>query len=747
MDAKDYLQYNLTIRLGSLLALPSKFLHRLRRIDDLLNHDLDVQSAALSIPMPVTTSFHSGVSDVARPPPSRSSLSYEITTMPGPFAFMTSGYALGLIALALLLNRIQHIVVPPRRSLAYRIVRSRRSVFHALFYSFFPVDLSSTAYRFTLRIPSLYLLYKSLALLFVILLQVSNLFPSAKISWLQRLGGWAERKEMEDVCWSIFGTVCTALVVGALTRGLEGFNSSNTQPFNIFGYAMLLHIYSMPVTHANRSTPTRPDINVLLTLLFPLLQLALVHSLGIRKKWAKYRLVPTTICSLATIIHFNAVLFTKPASYPMLNYLPCLLETLLLLITLLTITLNALTQLLLEGEITRPLFGHAQTLAPKWDEDFAIALLRLGTASLEATNVAGLGNEVGPITIGDSQLVDAQVKKDRLDSEGTIHLNSAGVVSITRVPVAKGGSHNKGGFGNEIKNVKVKNSEDDWLIDHLWLRELTRFGLSLFSVVRGLFRFFLWLIWYKWKGIGLRRPTVDADARLSGDTSVSNFVHADFRQRDTSDDVYSRFLRGEDVSDDEEEYSPTRDHALLGSSPDDAGQNSEEGEEEPDTENDDSDDGNGLETARLYSDLLTNSATSSSISPGPVLIAHMTSDYASPLTRRRYNELVALPHNQLTSDTAIEQGKDEFGDFIRDRRVRASTVGTGTSSVGDLSQDGRMNCVICTSEPREIICWPCRCLALCNDCRENLASRVSASKHMCPCCRRNVEGYSRIYIP
>ena len=29
-----------------------------------------------------------------------------------------------------------------------------------------------------------------------------------------------------------------------------------------------------------------------------------------------------------------------------------------------------------------------------------------------------------------------------------------------------------------------------------------------------------------------------------------------------------------------------------------------------------------------------------------------------------------------------------------------------------------------------------RCLALCDDCRENLASRQSASKHSCPCCRR-----------
>jgi hypothetical protein len=29
-----------------------------------------------------------------------------------------------------------------------------------------------------------------------------------------------------------------------------------------------------------------------------------------------------------------------------------------------------------------------------------------------------------------------------------------------------------------------------------------------------------------------------------------------------------------------------------------------------------------------------------------------------------------------------------------------------------------------------------RCLALCDDCRENLASRSSSAKHKCPCCRQ-----------
>lgn len=134
---------------------------------------------------------------------------------------------------ALLLNRIQHIVVPPRRSFVYRVMRSRRSLFHAFLYSFFPINLSSTACRLTLRIPSLFFLFKSLALLSVILLQASELFPATNITWIQSIGQWAAQKNMADVCWSTFGAVCLALIMGALTRGLEGLNTANTSPFNL----------------------------------------------------------------------------------------------------------------------------------------------------------------------------------------------------------------------------------------------------------------------------------------------------------------------------------------------------------------------------------------------------------------------------------------------------------------------------------------------------------------------------------
>lgn len=53
-------------------------------------------------------------------------------------------------------------------------------------------------------------------------------------------------------------------------------------------------------------------------------------------------------------------------------------------------------------------------------------------------------------------------------------------------------------------------------------------------------------------------------------------------------------------------------------------------------------------------------------------------------------------------------------------------------------------CVVCQTNNREIIVWPCKCFALCEGCRISLGVR---GFRICVCCRRKVDGYSKIYIP
>ena len=53
-------------------------------------------------------------------------------------------------------------------------------------------------------------------------------------------------------------------------------------------------------------------------------------------------------------------------------------------------------------------------------------------------------------------------------------------------------------------------------------------------------------------------------------------------------------------------------------------------------------------------------------------------------------------------------------------------------------------CVVCQSEPRTILSWPCRCLSLCEECRVSLAMNNFSN---CVCCRQEVVGFSRLFVP
>ncbi|EMD38242.1 hypothetical protein CERSUDRAFT_113400 [Gelatoporia subvermispora B] len=690
------------------LGLPSRAFMRMRRLDNMLNQDA-MQTQAQPFVSTSAQGMHTAQARAAT----------EALYMPGPWGFMTSGYCFGMLIMALILNRIQNVVAPSRHPLFRhhrRAPAERHGLLRSLRNTFFPIDLSSTFARSTFRIPSIYLLGKALLIWFVVLLQVSNLYSASEWRWLQALGDWVARKPMEEICWFTFTSVCVALCVGTLTRGLDGFNINSNSPTNLFGFAFQLYLFSAEYTHSRKSQdhPSRPDKHTVVTLILPLLQLMMIHCLEVRQRWARQRLIPTTVCALLALGHFHTVIWRSPSSYPLSNVFPCVVESLLLGTIMLTILLNLITQLVLEGTISRPLFGHTQTLLPKWDEDFGVALIRLGAASFEATSVAGLGNEVAAVTSASSSHL---IQHGHSSPQGSLELDRAGVISInTPEETSRKRSKKRVGFANEITNVKVHALTVDTLVDSMvylrWYKELWHFVLSGWAAVRRLLR----RLWSCLRGAC--RATGAAPS-VENDLPINPTAPTGEKEEDELDVVYERFLRGDALSDDDDEFDPFSDRPPTPESPASTsdGEMSEEVAEDS-------------ETVQLYADLSTDTATSSS---APLLLAHMVNTSTSPLTRLRYRRLVRAPVDQ--------QDTDDWQSFALSRRQAKA------GAPPDELDERRRNCVVCTVEPREVICWPCRCLALCNDCRENLASRSSASKHTCPCCRTSVQGYSRIYIP
>jgi hypothetical protein len=141
-----------------------------------------------------------------------------------------------------LLNRIHNVVTPSRD---FHRSRSSSSNTRSRFWPFFPLNMNSTQTRLIMRLPTIILLLRSLALWTLVAVHTAGFLPHSTSEWtvlgpllLGPLSEIAGRTNMEDLCWTTFLSVCTTLVVSALSRGLEGSSASHayTRPFNIVGH-------------------------------------------------------------------------------------------------------------------------------------------------------------------------------------------------------------------------------------------------------------------------------------------------------------------------------------------------------------------------------------------------------------------------------------------------------------------------------------------------------------------------------
>lgn len=106
-----------------------------------------------------------------------------------------------------------------------------------------------------------------------------------------------------------------------------------------------------------------------------------------------------------------------------------------------------------------------------------------------------------------------------------------------------------------------------------------------------------------------------------------------------------------------------------------------------------------------------------------------------------------LPTSRLTRSHFREYYTDEMkllDILIEKRKLSLHDFPNSQEHCEPLTHDELGTCVICHENTRQIILWPCKCLAICDSCRVSLLVREFAT---CVCCRRPVEGYSKVYIP
>lgn len=142
----------------------------------------------------------------------------------------------------------------------------------------------------------------------------------------------------------------------------------------------------------------------------------------------------------------------------------------------------------------------------------------------------------------------------------------------------------------------------------------------------------------------------------------------------------------------------------------------------------------------------------------PIFLAHQLSNSNSPLTRRRYNSFnpnsTSYNYDSSSSSTALTSA-------IQSRRQELSLLSSNSTSqdqerneeeeeleeARQAERERSRTCIVCSVEERTIILWPCRCLCICEDCRESIAQRSNQSSSLCPTCRIPIKGFSRIFVP
>ena len=141
------------------------------------------------------------------------------------WGFFTSGYMLGIIIVAVLVHRIQNVVVPSRVQPVHR--RRNQGIVQRMYNSILPIDLDKATTRLALHSVSLYLILRMLVVWGVVVLQTSQLYPEdPRTAWLQRLGGYVERLPMGRICWDTFVAICAVTCAQAFTRGLDGLGNT-----------------------------------------------------------------------------------------------------------------------------------------------------------------------------------------------------------------------------------------------------------------------------------------------------------------------------------------------------------------------------------------------------------------------------------------------------------------------------------------------------------------------------------------
>jgi hypothetical protein len=89
-----------------------------------------------------------------------------------------------------------------------------------------------------------------------------------------------------------------------------------------------------------------------------------------------------------------------------------------------------------------------------------------------------------------------------------------------------------------------------------------------------------------------------------------------------------------------------------------------------------------------------------------------------------------------------DDNDDDNDDGVADLDLSQDEPITPSASGGGARGGGGLPCVVCFERKRRVVCNPCRHFALCVEC----ARRTWDANGKCPCCRADLDGFTRVFL-
>ncbi|CCD26447.1 putative ubiquitin-protein ligase ASI1 NDAI_0H02730 [Naumovozyma dairenensis CBS 421] len=99
-------------------------------------------------------------------------------------------------------------------------------------------------------------------------------------------------------------------------------------------------------------------------------------------------------------------------------------------------------------------------------------------------------------------------------------------------------------------------------------------------------------------------------------------------------------------------------------------------------------------------------------------------------------------HQNMTNENEILTRSKYLNDFYEKKNCQNCNNEKTKDKDADMKDEVfDPSCVVCKTNERNVILWPCKCFALCEDCRVSLALR---GYKKCVCCRTEIRGFSNL---